>query len=406
MGLRRPTLNKLTSIMQGNSPLCCREGLLTRILSSRDGVQRKSSSVLPLPRLNYRAIIENPLSNQENARKRRSNVADDTAWTVLHLHRESIKLQRLLNDKRHQQGLIGAQVRVTKSASDKEELVEQAKALKDEIHSLEARVTSIDAKVFAAANSLPNDTHPSTPVGPESAAVIISTHGPPPMDPSISRDHMKIGRALDWIDLESGASVTGSSWYYLRNECALLELALTNYAMSVAVQAGYTPIIAPDVVKSDIANRCGFHPRDEDGVSQNYHLREQGTEASLILSGTAEIPLAGMFAQRTFNENELPLKVVGLGHAFRAEAGARGVDTRGLYRVHQFTKVELFALSRQEESGGMMKEMIGLQQQIFGGLGIPFRCAIVLTSFATLTSMYQSVGNAFRGIGRQCIPEV
>ncbi len=172
---------------------------------------------------------------------------------MLNLHEESVKLQQLLNDKRHQRGLVGAQVRAAKSAPDREELVKHAKELKDEIHMLEANVDSINGEVFAIANSLPNDTHPSTPVGPESAAVIISTHGQPPMDPSSSRDHMKIGRAFDWIDLESGASVTGSSWYYLRNECALLELALANYAMSIAVQAGYTPIISPDVVKRDIA---------------------------------------------------------------------------------------------------------------------------------------------------------
>ncbi len=92
-----------------------------------------------------------------------------------------------------------------------------------------------------------------------------------------------------------------------------------------------------------------------------------------------------MFAQRTFSENELPLRVVGLGHAFRAEAGARGADTRGLYRVHQFTKVELFAVTRQEESEDMMKEMTEIQHRIFEGLGIPFRCVMVSTSLHPLT---------------------
>ncbi|KAF8338026.1 uncharacterized protein EI90DRAFT_3144359 [Cantharellus anzutake] len=315
--------------------------------------------------------LKNPASKQENAHRRRSKAADDAVWKVVSLHKEAVELRRSLDDKRQERSRIGYQFGHDLSTLDKS--IKYAKTLKDVIHSLEARVAAIDAELFATANSLPNDTHPSTPIGPESQSLIISAHGPPPMDPSTSRDHMRIACAFDWVDFESGASVTGSSWYYLRNECALLELALINYAISVAVRAGFSPVTVPDVVKSDIADRCGFHPRDQDGVSQNYHLGQQGSEPPLVLSGTAEIPLAGMFAQRIFKEKELPLRIVGLGHAFRAEAGARGADTRGLYRVHQFTKVELFAVTREEESEDMMNEMINVQRRIFEGLNLPFR---------------------------------
>lgn len=173
--------------------------------------------------------------------------------------------------------------------------------------------------------------------------------------------------------------MTGSSWYYLLNEAALLEIALTNYAMSVALQYGFTPVLTPDVVRSDIASRCGFQPRDncDPPMAQMYHIETAPASPELVLSGTSEIPLAGMFANKVFPSTSLPMKVVGLGHSFRAEAGARGVDTRGLYRVHQFTKVELFSVTTAEGSEQMMKDMLRVQRTIMDGLGLPFRSVIL-----------------------------
>ena len=173
--------------------------------------------------------------------------------------------------------------------------------------------------------------------------------------------------------------MTGSSWYYLLREAAMLEIALTNYGLSIALEHGFMSVTTPDVVRSDVARRCGFQPRDnaDPPVSQMYHLSANDSSSSLhpelVLSGTAEIPLAGMFANKILPLNDLPLKVVGLGRAFRAEAGARGTVTRGLYRVHQFTKLELFAISQAGQSEEMMEEMQRVQVEIFSGLGFPFR---------------------------------
>jgi seryl-tRNA synthetase len=196
------------------------------------------------------------------------------------------------------------------------------------------------------------------------------------------RDHVSICRDLGLLDLEAGATVTGNSWYYLLHEAALLEMALTNYGLSIALKHGFTPVTTPDVVRSDIARRCGFQPRDnaDPPVSQMYHLSTNDSSSSssshpeLVLSGTAEIPLAGMFANKILPLKDLPLKVVGLGRAFRAEAGARGTEARGLYRVHQFTKLELFAVSQAGQSEEVMEEMRRVQVEIFSGLGFPFRC--------------------------------
>lgn len=333
-----------------------------------------STSSLPRPRLNYRHIAENAAHQSHNATIRKAGVHPDTPQRVADLHKDTTELSRKVDELRAQRASVGATVRQAKSPTEKEAALAQAKHLKASIHSLEQALEAQQEDLYSLAYTLPNDTHPSTPIGPESAARVVSTHGPAPIPADPQRDHVRIATALDMLDMESAATVTGSSWYYLRNEGALLELALTNYAMSKALSAGFTPVTVPDVVKADIAHRCGFQPRDE-ASSQNYYLdhgAKSGAER-LVLAGTAEIPLAGMFAQRVVKEKDLPLLVAGLGRAFRAEAGARGADTRGLYRVHQFTKVELFAVTSQQESDAMIERMIALQQSIFDGLNIPYK---------------------------------
>lgn len=260
--------------------------------------------------------------------------------------------------------------------------MEEAKQLKKAAAELETKLADLEDQLLTLALAIPNDTHPSSPLGPESAAVVLSTHGPAPIPASPARDHVSIGRALGLIDLEAGATVTGSSWYYLLNEGALLETALTNYALSIALKHGFSTVTTPDVVRLDIAQRCGFQPRDQTTdppSSQMYHISNHASSPSshnhpeLVLAGTAEIPLAGLFANKLLPPKSLPLKVVGLGRSFRAEAGARGTDTRGLYRVHQFTKLELFVVAEEEQSEAVMEDIRKVQVEIYEGLGFPFR---------------------------------
>ncbi|KAI0639545.1 seryl-tRNA synthetase [Trametes polyzona] len=360
---------------------CCRQRL--RAFSSAP--ERPSTSTgLPKPRLDYRDISENVVFKSHNAFNRKAALPVGAVQTVARLYDEQKGLSHTLNLKRHARSTVGDRIRaLAKDPQQKQAVLEEAKALKAEITELEERVARLEEELYALALAIPNDTHPEVPIGPESVAITLSTHGPEPIPATPARDHVSICRALDLIDLEAGATVTGSSWYYLKNEGALLELALVNYALSVAMKHGFSPVTTPDVVRSDIARRCGFQPRDpvDGAASQMYHLMhstdpaaaESHNHPELVLAGTAEIPLAGMFANRILAASELPIKVVGLGHAFRAEAGARGADTRGLYRVHQFTKLELFVVSEEEKSGELMEEMRKLQAEIFEGLGLSFR---------------------------------
>ena len=320
-----------------------------------------------------------------NASNRKSPLPRDAHIQTAAAYNELRDVSHRINARRHEQSLLGERIRtLAKDPEMKQAALKEAKALKADIAQLEEQLTKTEETLFTLASAFPNDTHPDVHVGPESAAATLSTHGPPPIPATPHRDHVAICRALDILDLESAATITGSSWYYLKNEGALLELALVNYALSIAMKHGYTPVTTPDVVRTDVAHRCGFQPRDpaDGAASQMYHIAHTAdpaelpshNHAKLVLAGTAEIPLAGMFANKILAAAELPRKVVGLGHAFRAEAGARGADTRGLYRVHQFTKLELFVVTDQESSEEMMEEMRKLQTEIFEGLGLSFRC--------------------------------
>ena len=343
------------------------------------GFSTPANTSLPAPRLDYRSILENVARKTKNARNRKAPLPEGAVAVVAETYTKHKHTLNALNEKRNARSILGERILKYATSGDKmakENAVEEAKGIKAEITLLEDELNRLEDKLLSLALAIPNDTHPNAPVGPESAAVTLSIHGPEPIPADARRDHVEICKYFDLMDLESAATVTGSSWYYLLNEAALLETALTNYALSVAIERGFTPVITPDVVRGDIAKRCGFQPRDnaDPPVAQMYHLeRHSPASPELVLSGTSEIPLAGMFANQIYDVTALPRKFVGVGHAFRAEAGDRGADTRGLYRVHQFTKIELFAATAGENSEHMMEEMLELQKRILLGLNLPFR---------------------------------
>ncbi|KAF9481654.1 seryl-tRNA synthetase [Pholiota conissans] len=333
-------------------------------------------SDLPQPRLDYRNISENVTSKSLNALNRKTKLPHDAAASVARNYTEWKRISTELNAKRNSRSALGEKVRRSQNDTERAEALAEASKLKAEVKDLEAKLDEAEQSCLLSALSLPNDTHPSSPLGPEYAAVTLSTHGPPTIPSNPKRDHVTICEHFGLLDLKSGSAVSGTSWYFLREEAALLELALTNYAMSTAIRHGFTPMTTPDVVRSDIAVRCGFQPRDdaEPPVSHMYHITPtHPSSPELILAGTAEIPLAGTFANKVYSSLNLPLKVVGVGHAFRAEAGARSADTRGLYRVHQFTKVELFAVTSEDASDAIMEDMLCVQKSILNGLNLPLR---------------------------------
>jgi seryl-tRNA synthetase len=180
-------------------------------------------------------------------------------------------------------------------------------------------------------------------------------------------DHVELGDKHDMIDFEAGARIAGHGFYFLKNDGVMLELALQQYAVNHLVKNGFTPVITPDLAYTEILHGTGYIPRGPE--TQIYSIEN----SNLNLVATAEIPLGGMMAGQTIDSESLPMKVCGISHCFRTEAGAAGRSTRGLYRVHQFTKIEMFAFTLPEQSSDMLEQFCQIECEIFDSLEIPYR---------------------------------
>ncbi|KAH7409199.1 seryl-tRNA synthetase-like protein [Cadophora sp. MPI-SDFR-AT-0126] len=266
----------------------------------------------------------------------------------------------------------------------KEEIIAEAKILKDQLSKIEEKESSLTTEIDALAAAIPNLTSNETPRGNDPTVVGYINEHPEP-DPAASdrvwRSHVHIGSELNLLDFAGAATTSGWGWYYLLNEAAQLEQALVQYSLSVARKRGWGMVSPPSMVYSHIAAACGFQPRDQNGEQQIYNIQQNasdvGRKPELSLAGTAEIPLAGMKANTILEEADLPMKRVGVSRSYRAEAGARGVDTKGLYRVHEFTKVEMFAWTAPstESSTAIFDEMVSIQTEIFTNLNL--HCRII-----------------------------
>jgi seryl-tRNA synthetase len=286
----------------------------------------------------------------------------------------------------------------------REQLLEKAKILKGKISVIEEEESKIMAEIETLALALPNLTSNETPDEDPTVRYYIKEH--PNSHPSNSdrvwRSHVHIGSELDLLDFEGAATTSGWGWYFLTNEAADLEQALVQYALSVARKRGWKTVSPPSMVYSHIASACGFQPRDQNGESQIYNIQQSesdiGRKPGLSLAGTAEIPLAGMKASKILEEADLPMKRVGVSRCYRAEAGARGVDTKGLYRVHEFTKVEMFAwtMPSTPASYEVFDEMLSIQTTILESLDL--HCRVLEMPATDLGKLSFSLG-PFRAQG-------
>jgi seryl-tRNA synthetase len=247
-------------------------------------------------------------------------------------------------------------------------MIEEGRKLREQVAGLEARQKQLDADLRAVLLTIPNMSHPDAPVGTTAADnKVITTWGKPPAFDFKPKDHIAVCEALDLADFEAGSRVAGQKFYFLKNDAVLLELALVQYAMTALIREGFTPIITPDLARQDVLEGIGFIPRGPE--TQIYSIEN----SDLCLIATAEITLGGMHRDQILDESKLPLKYVGLSHCFRTEAGAPGRDTRGLFRVHQFTKVEMFVYCVPEQSDAIHAELLRIEEGIFQGLGLPYQ---------------------------------
>ena len=276
-------------------------------------------------------------------------------------------LQTRLNDanRRRNEHQLGGKRRM--EPAEREAHAAEGRRLKDEVAALETELAAAQEALRRAALAFPNLLHPDVPTGGEEDFRELRRWGKPPDFGFQPLDHLALGERLALLDFEGGAKVAAPKFYYLKNEAALLELALQRLALEVLLEDGFTPFVTPDVAKPEILDGVGFSPRGPE--TQIYSL----ANAELCLIGTAEITLGGLYADTVLEEDALPLKLAGLSHCFRTEAGAAGRESKGLYRVHQFSKVEMFAFTRPEDSEAMHAHLVELEERIFQRLEVPYR---------------------------------
>ena len=324
--------------------------------------------------LDIRFIRDNIEAVKENCRRRSISINSSNFDEFLSLYdARSAEIQQL-EETRRQQNENASQIKKLPPHANRSDLIERGKKLKtiEQVH--KDLLEKWEGKLLGITRQLPNMTHPDAPVASgEDGNKEIRRWGVPPTFSFTPKDHVEIGERLSLIDFDAGAKVTGQKFYYLKNEAVLIEQALACYALNLLCAEGFVPVTTPDLARESILDGIGFNPRGAE--TQIYSI----ANSDLCLIATAEITLGGMLSDSMLEEKDLPLKFAGLSHCFRTEAGSAGRESKGLYRVHQFTKVEMFAFVAPEQSGEMHEHFVQLEEKIFQGLGIPYRVVDICT---------------------------
>lgn len=315
--------------------------------------------------LDLQFICEHREEVEQNCRNRGVRV---DVGAVVRLREDRNALITSGDELRRQQKDISAKIPKA-SADERPALIEQGKQLREQIAAADEQLKVIEERLRVELNRIPNMTHPAAPLGGEADAKELRVWGNRQKFDFKPLDHVEIAAKLDLIDFEAGARVAGHGFYYLKNDAVMLEMALVQFALTKLRSEGFTLYSTPDLARDSVLEGIGFNPRGDE--TQIYSIAN--TDLSLV--ATAEITLGGALKDQTLDLSSLPLKFCGLSHCFRTEAGAHGRATRGIYRVHQFTKVEMFGFTAGdvESSNAMHAEILRIEEEIFQSLGIPYR---------------------------------
>jgi len=315
--------------------------------------------------LDYRFIKENLAAVKANIVARNMHSDADAVVALFDKRTELVTSMQVLLTRRNDNAKA---MKGKLSDEDRKRLIDEGKSIKDEISASEAALAQAEIDLDIAGRTIPNMAHPDAPVGKEDKEnTEVKRVGEPTKFAFEPKDHVQLGEALDLIDFDAGTKVSGVKFYYLKNEAVFLEQALIMYSLNLLRKHGFTPFITPDVAKEEILQGIGFNPRGKE--SNIYAIEEEGT----CLVATAEITLGGYHKDEILPKEKLPLLYCGLSHCFRREAGAAGQFSKGLYRVHQFNKLEMFVYCLPEQSSDLHEKLRLIEEEIFTGLGIPFR---------------------------------
>lgn len=335
----------------------------TADIASSEEVQRPPAPTFKA-HIDFKFVRDNVELLAVNCANRNS---DADPYKVAELYETYVQLQRETDSIRNARNENSTAMKKKLDPDQRGALIEKGKGLKEKLEVLEAKLTAAEEALQREGKRLPNLAHPEAPLGGEESARVVREIGSPSEFCFEPKDHVAIASGLDLIDFDAAASVSGTKFYYLKREAALLELALVSYAMSKVASKGFVTMTTPDLVRESVVEKCGFQPRADN--TQVYSVRD----SELCLAGTAEIPLGGMYMDSILSESSLPIRMAAFGHCFRTEAGAAGAATRGLYRVHQFSKVELFILATPEQSEKLHEELLQLEVEMFSELGLHFK---------------------------------
>ncbi|KAG9256663.1 uncharacterized protein F5Z01DRAFT_648861 [Emericellopsis atlantica] len=372
-----------------------RTPILSRAFSSQasaDPPIPKRPNQAPKPIIDIKDIRQNPELYAQNCIAKNYTRQSHHPARIVELHAQWQDLTRGSRANRERSNLLRRQLANPATSADdgdmesvrqltREEIQEEARKLKTELAGIMDEEARMQATMEHLALEIPNLTDAETPEGDE--PVLLSyINDPPPEEQQLKEgpSHVQIGTDLGILDFAAAANSSGWGWYYLIGEAAQLEQALIQYALAVVTRHGWTQVSPPTLVYSHIGAACGFQPRDQNDEQQVYTIAQSESDKDrqvpeLCLTGTSEISLAGMKAASTVHTDDLPLKRVAVSRCYRAEAGARGADTKGLYRVHEFTKVEMFAWTAPDEDSAsdVYDEMLDMQTEMLSSLGLPSR---------------------------------
>lgn len=308
--------------------------------------------------LDIRFIRENPDRVQEAAAQKGYTVNIKELLAVDESRRSLQQKVDVLREKRNE--IAGSM----KGGKPEASLVEEGRRLKDQLSEQEKSLRDLDATYLAAIKAVPNIIFDDVPLGDEADSVEIKRVGD---QPTGAIDHVDFATARDWLDFERGAKVAGAKFYYLKGDLALLENAITQFALNFIIKKGFTYMTVPHMVNARTAEGAGFAPRgDKEG--NEYFI--EGEDLTMI--GTAEAPLTGYHADEIIDEDKLPLLYAGYSPCYRKEAGTYGKHTRGLFRVHQFNKLEMYAFTLPEDSKEMHERILAIEEELWQAIGINY----------------------------------
>lgn len=291
----------------------------------------------------------------------------DALEEVIALDRDAREARTRVETARAERGKISKAVGLAKrEGRDSSAEEAAARALGDALAQDEERLRDLEARRDELLIALPNLAQDEAPEGGEDDAVLLRTVGEPPALAEPVRDHVEIGEIIGGLEMEQAAKISGARFAYLMGPLARLQVALTGFVVDLLERRGFTPVIPPVLVREEAMYGTGFFPTDRASI---YQLADD----DLYLVGTSEVPLAGLGYERILPAEDLPMRFAGISSCFRREAGAAGRDTRGIFRVHQFDKIEMFAFTAPEDSAAEHLRILSVQEEILQALGLHYR---------------------------------